>query len=535
MDLVHVLNVLLHLALNVRPGLELHGTLLHGAQQVLQLGEPGLVVALGRSRLIHPFLVLRAELGHLLPLLLGGNLNNVLALELVTAAVDGGLQFVLHAVDCQDLSLLLGDGVQLLLELRDHVRGEGNGLDVFPGDGQLLLVLLLLLLLDDLDLRLRSGVRRVIRRGVVGALRAILGSLVLRALILRVLILGCLVRGSLVLGGFLGRVGAVGAVGAVGGLRGVRLGLLLGDVDPVQLLNRHGRSLDLNDPTGLQKHGGGHLRGARHVVLLPLAGQEVGDASHGVIRHQVAVLEHIDAEVLLHSEGKLLLAAKGRASRVQGSQVLLPLTLKGHHLHGILVRRDVCEEDLLHPEGGAGVGGHKGCTKSRRLLAVEVLPERQLLVALAEVLREERLDPGHTPGAPNDLHLRDVVESEVCPLQGCLNRAGEPAQHVLAHALEGLTLDGGLEVRVLVQGLHNEGCPLVGAEDGLGLLGLREELSQGARVLHDAVGQLGELGLEFLEHDVSDLDVHEVPTDAGVDGRADHANDRGHLAGNHSG
>mmetsp|Transcript_141604 Transcript_141604/g.394742 ORF Transcript_141604/g.394742 Transcript_141604/m.394742 type:complete len:457 (-) Transcript_141604:52-1422(-) len=197
--------------------------------------------------------------------------------------------------------------------------------------------------------------------------------------------------------------------------------------------------------------------------------------------------------------------------------------------------RDVREEYLLDPERAAGVGCDEGSTECSSLLAVEVLPQRQLLLGLRlKKLAEQLLDLGHSPASAHELDLLDVWHRGVGDLERLVDGVCETREHVLAHLFEVLALDGGLEVSVLIQGLNYEGRHLVGTQDGLRLLCLREQLSEGPRVPDDAISKLGVLFLELLEHGIRNLQVHEVPTNAKVDRRAQHCHDRRRLACDHA-
>mmetsp|Transcript_23648 Transcript_23648/g.70361 ORF Transcript_23648/g.70361 Transcript_23648/m.70361 type:complete len:952 (-) Transcript_23648:122-2977(-) len=517
-DVLHVPNLLQTLSdllVEVGPGLELNRSLPHGVEEALKAEQLGLVVALRVARLEHPLLEVSGELRHLLALRLRGHLDDVLALKLVTAAVDCGLEVILHASDSSDLRLYLGPGVQLLLLLGDLVLREGQGQEVFPLHRKLLLVFPLLLLPGDL-------LRLVLRGGgiVLGGSRRIGGGFLLAAHLRLVLSV---------------RVGLIVGLRLIVGLCRVLLGLILGDVHPVQLLDGRGGNLDLDEAAVLQGDRRRDLHRPGGVVLLPLVLHELREPSEGVLVQKDPVLEQPDGEVLLELEGQLLLLTEDGPGRVQRGDVLLPAAVQGDHLHCILVLRDVGEEDLLHAEAAARVRGHQGCSEGTSLLAVEVIPEQQLLVVrgLNEV-GQHLLDLRHAPGAADNLHMLDFRHGHVRSLERFADGDRERVKHVLAHFLELLALDRRLEVRVLVEGLHNEGRNLVGAEDGLRLLRLREQLPQGTRVLDDASCQLGVLLLELLEHGLCNLEVHQVTPKVAVDRRAQHCHNRRHPAGNHA-
>mmetsp|Transcript_107218 Transcript_107218/g.255974 ORF Transcript_107218/g.255974 Transcript_107218/m.255974 type:complete len:270 (-) Transcript_107218:1668-2477(-) len=220
--LLHVLdggNLLLHCLWNVRPGLKLNGPLFHGAKEVLQGLQLGLELALGGPSLVHPLLVLCAELQDLLALLLRGDLDNVVPLQLVPAAVDVGLQLVSQTRHGRNLLLVLLELLETLLQLLDLLLGQSLGLVVHPLELELLLMLLLLLLQHHLWL--------VCGVGVVGAL----GCFCL--VVLAFLLVCFLVFLALCLALCLALRGVLAGVG----LGDVWLRLLLGHVHPVQLLD----------------------------------------------------------------------------------------------------------------------------------------------------------------------------------------------------------------------------------------------------------------------------------------------------------
>mmetsp|Transcript_16618 Transcript_16618/g.43927 ORF Transcript_16618/g.43927 Transcript_16618/m.43927 type:complete len:383 (+) Transcript_16618:1935-3083(+) len=130
--------------------------------------------------------------------------------------------------------------------------------------------------------------------------------------------------------------------------------------------------------------------------------------------------------------------------------------------------------------------------------------------------------------------MRDLRHGHVRGLESLVDGDREPGEHVLAHLLELLAPDRRHEVRVLKERLHDEGRNNVGAQDGLGLLRLREQLPEGAGVLEDAGCQLGELLLERLEHGLRNLEVHHVTPEAAVDRRGKHRHNRRHPAGDHA-
>mmetsp|Transcript_14857 Transcript_14857/g.44092 ORF Transcript_14857/g.44092 Transcript_14857/m.44092 type:complete len:866 (+) Transcript_14857:254-2851(+) len=519
--LPHVLHGVGHALLEAGPGLEFQRALLHGAQQRLEPPELGLVVGLGLAALVHEVLQLRRHLRDLLPLRLGRDLHDLLALELVAAAVYGCLELVLQPGEGLDLRLLGVPRRELPPQGVDVLLGERRREVVLPFHRQLLVVLFLLLLHHYLGLLGRRRLR-LVRVGLGGVVR-----------------LG-LRLGALLLGGGVARVAVTTrcAVGRVG-LRpvgGIRLLLLNRDVHPIQLLDGGRGALQLEDPTGLERHRRRDLRQACHVVVLPLALQQVLEARHGVLGDEHAVLEDLHDEVLLRDEGQLLLAAQRGPCWVQDGQVLLPAAVQRDDLHRVLVLGDVGEEDLPHTKGRARVGRHERRAQGRGLLAVEVLAEGHLLAfALLDVVAQDLLDLGHPPSAADDLDVLEVRQRRVGRGQRLLDRVRQHGEHVGAHLLELLALDLRNEVRVLKQRLHDERRHLVSAQRGLGLLRLCEELPQSAGVRRDAVGELRVLFLEFFEHDLRDLEVHQVASDPAVGLRAEHGDDRRGLALHHAG
>mmetsp|Transcript_53718 Transcript_53718/g.116068 ORF Transcript_53718/g.116068 Transcript_53718/m.116068 type:complete len:218 (-) Transcript_53718:1973-2626(-) len=167
---LHPLDAVFHRVGKVIAGLELEGPLLQWSHVVPQRSEPLLVVALHGSRLVHPVLVLGQELRHSLALLLGGHLDDVGVLQLVTASIDHRFQFVLQCICRLGLLLLLVLVLHLGPQDGDGVSGERNGPVVHSLHGEFLLVLFLLQLVDDLHFHLLLGsVPRAIRavpRGV---------------------------------------------------------------------------------------------------------------------------------------------------------------------------------------------------------------------------------------------------------------------------------------------------------------------------------------------------------------------------------
>mmetsp|Transcript_6458 Transcript_6458/g.15952 ORF Transcript_6458/g.15952 Transcript_6458/m.15952 type:complete len:334 (-) Transcript_6458:437-1438(-) len=199
------------------------------------------------------------------------------------------------------------------------------------------------------------------------------------------------------------------------------------------------------------------------------------------------------------------------------------------------MHRYVGEEYLLHPERAAGVCTHERRTHGAALLAVEVLAKLHFLLLLGlEVLSENLLDLWHAPRAADEFHLRDVCGGEVCHGEGFFDGHGETGEHLGTHLFELCAVNRRLEVHVLEQRLDDKGRVLVGTEDGLGLLGLRKQLPQGARVFDNAVCKARVLLLEPFEHHLRNLEVHEVPANVIVDRRAHDRDHRRSLAGDHA-
>mmetsp|Transcript_49840 Transcript_49840/g.139027 ORF Transcript_49840/g.139027 Transcript_49840/m.139027 type:complete len:329 (+) Transcript_49840:579-1565(+) len=177
--LFHVLDVLLYCVWQVSAELQLHGPLVHGGQQGLQVAQPGRVVGRGRPGLVHPILVLGEQLCQLLALLFSGHLDDVLTLELLPAAVDGSLELVLHPGDCQDLLFRTLHLLHRCSHLLDLLITQRFGQVVGPCQRELLVVLLFLQFLYDLNL--------LFGRGSVG----LVGRVILRRLLRGILLVSC--------------------------------------------------------------------------------------------------------------------------------------------------------------------------------------------------------------------------------------------------------------------------------------------------------------------------------------------------------
>jgi hypothetical protein len=195
--------------------------------------------------------------------------------------------------------------------------------------------------------------------------------------------------------------------------------------------------------------------------------------------HDIAAAEDGEAGILVRDFGGLL---PGEVDRV---------------VH------DVVDGEVPDTENGGQSGAAESATTGNSLVLVE--SERQ---ALAEELRNGVLDGGDTSAATNHLNLINVVNSELGLRKSLLQGNGDPVKKGLDHVFEILTLDDGVDIDIIHQGLDAHGSLGVGRKDLLELLsgsdGARVSLGVGANI--DLVFLLELIGQTLSQGDI------EVPT-----------------------